>query len=331
MVRGEAFIAYTGSYLPEKVLSNSCLESMVDTSDEWIVSRTGIKNRRIADKSEATSDLGVFAAKDLLEKAKMAPTDIDMIIVATLSPDYPFPSTACMIQKKLGAKCPSFDVMAACSGMLFALATAKGFILSGQHKRILIVAAEKVSSVLDYTDRSTCVLFGDGASAALVTDEPISENALAIGEIDLGSDGEMHKALEIPAGGCFDPISKEVVEERRHYLRMDGQVVFKHAVRRMNSSIGGCLAKAGLTSGDIDYFIPHQANHRIMESLLKRLEIDPSKVHNNVENVGNTCSASIGICLDEYFDKRANTDKTVLMCTFGAGFTWGSMILRGAK
>jgi 3-oxoacyl-[acyl-carrier-protein] synthase III len=329
MIQNKTYISETGSYLPSKVLTNQDLEGMVDTSDEWIVSRTGIKERRIAKKEESTSDLGVKAAQDVLKKAALNIDEIDLIIVATLSPDYIFPSTACLVQKKLGAKCPAFDVVAACSGLIFALSSAKAYVSSGQYKKVLVIAAEKVSSMIDYTDRSTCVLFGDGASAALVTDEPMGDNALEIDQIVLGCDGEMHSALEIPAGGSFEPHSKDAIEGRRHFLKMDGQIVFKHAVKRMTASIEECLKKASLQNSDVDYFIPHQANFRIIKALLKRFAIDSKKVHSNMEYVGNACGASVGICLDEYLDNKPKSDKNILLTTFGAGFTWGSVILKG--
>ncbi|MCH9621050.1 MAG: 3-oxoacyl-[acyl-carrier-protein] synthase 3 [Chlamydiia bacterium] len=329
MVQKRAYISETSSYLPDTVMTNSQLEKVVETTDEWIVSRTGIKERRIAHKEEATSDLGVKAAHKLLEKAQLDISQVDLIIVATLSPDYIFPSTACIIQKKLKAKCPAFDVVAACSGMMFALATAKGYITSGLYKNIMVIAAEKVSSILDYTDRSTCVLFGDGACAALVTDKPLSDHAVWMDEIVLGSDGEMHQALEVPSGGSVEPLSKEALEEKRHCLRMDGRVVFRHAVKRMISSISECLKKGNIEIDEIDYFIPHQANNRIIEAILKRFMIDPQKVHRNVEYIGNVCAASVGICLDEYLEHRSKSDQNILMAAFGAGFTWGTMILKG--
>ncbi len=309
----KTFITSTGSYLPEKVLTNKLLEAMVDTSDEWIISRTGIKERRIAADDESTSDLGVKAALKALEKAGKTVGDIDLIIVATLSPDHLFPSTACLIQKKLNATCPAFDVGAACSGMIFALAAAKGFISSGLYKNILVIASEKVSSVIDYTDRSTCVLFGDGASCALLSSSSDSEISFEIKEIDLGSDGNMHAALEVPVGHPF--------------MKMDGSTVFRHAVKRMSTSIKTCLENASLTEDQIDYFIPHQANQRISDALLKRFSFSEEKVHKNVDRYGNTCAASVGIGLDEYIETKPHGSKHILLAAFGAGFTWGSMIL----
>lgn len=328
MLERKTYIQSTGSYLPKEVLCNKRLESMVDTTDEWIISRTGIKERRIAHVDELTSDLGVKAAEKALHKANMAVEDVELIIVATLSPDHIFPSTACIVQKKLGATCPAFDVGAACSGMLFAIATAKGYIASGLYKNILVIAAEKVSSNIDYSDRSTCVLFGDGAAAILLSSTPPNDNALEIGDVVLGSDGTMHNSLEIPSGGACSPASSDTIEDKGHFLKMDGRAVYRHAVKRMSASMQELLEKANLKNEDIDYFIPHQANDRIIEALLKRFVIDRKKVHKNVHNFGNTCAASVGICLDEYLDKNTHTDKNILMTTFGAGFTWGSIHLK---
>jgi 3-oxoacyl-[acyl-carrier-protein] synthase-3 len=313
----KTFITSTGSYLPEKVLTNKLLEAMVDTSDEWIVSRTGIKERRIAGDSETTSDLGVKAALKALGKANKTVDDIDLIIVATLSPDHVFPSTACLIQKKLNATCPAFDVGAACSGMVFALAAAKGFISSGLYQNVLVIASEKVSSVIDYKDRSTCVLFGDGASSALLSSSSTSKMSFEIGEIDLGCDGKMHASLEVPSGHPF--------------MKMDGSTVFRHAVKRMSASIKTCLERASLLEDQIDYFIPHQANQRISDALLKRFSFGEEKVHKNVDRYGNTCAASIGIGLDEYMESKEGAGEHILLAAFGAGFTWGSMILKRGK
>lgn len=328
MTKCKTFINSTGSYLPKKILTNKLLEEMVDTTDEWIFNRTGIKQRRIAEEEELTSDLGVKAAIKALEKAREDVSCVDLIIVATLSPDYIFPSTACVIQKKLGANCPAFDIGAACSGMLFAIATAKSYISSGLYKKVLVIAPEKVSSIIDYTDRGTCVLFGDGASAILLSDTPSTDSAVEVGEVVLGSDGTMHKALEIPSGGSSDPVSKHSIENKQHFLKMDGKTVFRHAIKRMTSSIQQCLLKSELSVEDVDYFIPHQANQRIIEALLKRFSIDEKKVHKNVINIGNTCAASVGICIDEYFDENKKKEENILLTAFGAGFTWGSVILK---
>ncbi|MCH9616854.1 MAG: 3-oxoacyl-[acyl-carrier-protein] synthase 3 protein 1 [Chlamydiia bacterium] len=328
MTEKKIFIRSTGSYLPEKVLTNKMLKEMVDTTDEWIVSRTGIKERRIALENECTSDLGVKAALKALAGAKILIEEIDLIIVATLSPDYIFPSTACMIQKKLGATCPAFDVGAACSGMLFALSSAKSFIASGQYKNVLVVAAEKVSSFIDYTDRSTCVLFGDGAAAMIVSDKAGFKESLQVGEIVLGSDGQMHKSLEIPAGGSVLSARNSSTTTKDHFLKMDGKVVFKHAIQRMASSIKECLDQSDVSEQQIDYFIPHQANDRIIDALLKRFSIKIDRVHKTLESTGNTCAASIGICLDHYLDQKVKMDQNILLTTFGAGFTWGSMLLK---
>ena len=323
----KTFINSTGSYLPKKILTNQLLEEMVDTTDEWIYSRTGIKERRIADKNQYTSDLGYHAAIDAIEKEGVDKKSIDLIIVATLSPDHIFPSTACIIQKKLEVLCPAFDIGAACSGMMFALATAKAYISSGLYRKVLVIAPEKVSSIIDYTDRTTCILFGDGAAAAILSDSP-SKNSYEIGEVVIGSDGTMHRSLEVPSGGSFDPITEERIKTQKQFLSMDGKSVYRHAVKRMTSSIEECLKKSNLDPDQIDYFIPHQANERIIKALLKRFAIDEEKVHRNVKTVGNTCAASIGICLDEYFSRGLVSAKNIFITTFGAGFTWGTMRLK---
>lgn len=321
-----AFITHTAAYLPERVLSNADLEKMVDTSDDWIVSRTGIRERRLADHNEFTSDMGAKAAKKCLDKAGLVPQDLDLIIVATLTPDHIFPSTACLIQEKLGGQnIPAFDMQAACSGFLYALATAKAFIESGVYRRVLVVGSEKLSSIVDYQDRSTCVLFGDGAAACLVDAQG---PGLRIREFDLGADGEQNELLALPAGGCKTPASAVSIESGQHYLKMDGREIFKHAVRRMEQSMKKCMEKSEIKQNMIDWFIPHQANMRIIKTLAKRCCIEEERVVQIVEKYGNTSASSIGIGMDELWEKdKIAEGHHLLLVAFGAGLTWGSMIL----
>ena len=326
MAPKSAYITHTGSYLPKKVLKNEDLEKIVDTNDEWIVSRTGMRERRIAHDDEFTSDMGVSAAKRCLEKAGINADEVDLIIVATLTPDHIFPSTACLIQEKLGAgKCPAFDISAACTGLLYGLGVAKSFVESGAYNKVLVIGSEKISSIVDYEDRSTCILFGDGAAACLIQPEG---PGLKIGQFELGADGSQSDLLSLPVGGCRVRPSKESIENRGHFLKMDGRDVFKHAVRRMEASMAETIEKTGLTDGEIDWLVPHQANVRIINALAKRCGIDHSRVIKTVEKYGNTSASSIGICLDEMIeDKIIEDTQNILLVGFGAGLTWGSMIL----
>jgi len=321
-----AKIIGTGSYLPEKVLTNQDLEKMVDTNDEWIVSRTGMKERRIARTDEFTSDMGLAAARKALEASQMPPENLDLILIATLTPDFIFPSTACLIQSKLGAvKAAAVDVQAACTGYLYALAMAKAFIEAGIYKNILIVASEKLSSIVNYQDRNTCVLFGDGAAAAVISSEG---PGLAIRDVSLGADGELAQLLILPAGGSRHPASRETVEAQLHYLQMEGKEVFKHAVRRMESASKESIEKAGLKETDITWLVPHQANMRIIEALAKRFDVPMEKVFITIHKYGNTSASSLGIALDELL--RLNTMQkgdNILLTAFGAGLTWGASVL----
>ena len=327
MKEQRARIVSTGTYLPKRILCNKYFESIVDTSDEWIVTRTGARERRIAEEGEFTSDMGYEAAKIVLDRFSLCtPDEIDMILVATISPDYIFPSTACLIQDRLGAhNSAAIDVQAACSGMMYALMMAKSFVESDIYKNVLVIASEKMSSMVDYTDRNTCVLFGDGAAACLVRK---SSYGLRIGETSLGADGSHRDLLVMPAGGCRCPASESTVKEGKHYLKMDGKEVFKHAVRKMESSALKCLENAGLTKSDISFLIPHQANIRIIDALAKRFEVPEDRVIKTIRRYGNTSASSIGIGLDELMSSKkvANGDN-LLLTTFGSGFTWGSMIL----
>lgn len=315
-----------GSYVPTKVLSNKDLEELVDTTDEWIVSRTGMKERRIAGSEEFTSDMGLKAAKEALLASKVDPMDIDLILFATLTPDYLFPSTACLIQKEIGAsKAASMDLQAACTGYLYALATAKAFIESGRYKNVLVIAAEKLSSITNYKDRSTCVLFGDGASAAVVSTKG---PGLTIGELTLGSDGEQEDLLKLPAGGSRLPASLETVSKDLHYIQMEGREVYKHAVRRMESAAKECLDKLGLSEDAIRYMVPHQANMRIIEGIAKRFKVPMERVYLTIHKYGNTSASSVGIALDELVKEQLlKPNDNVMLVAFGAGLTWGAGIL----
>ncbi len=324
----KARIIGTGSYLPKRVLTNYDLEKMVETSDEWIVSRTGMKERRIAHEEEFTSDMGREAALSALQDAGIAADALDLILVATLTPDYVFPSTACLLQARLGAtRAAAIDIQAACSGYLYGLAMAKAFIESGMYRNILVIASEKLSSIVNYKDRNTCVLFGDGASACIVSNEPRGKN-LYIREISLGSDGHQAELLILPAGGSRRPASQETLAEQLHYLKMEGKEVFKHAVRRMESASKECLDRVGLKESDISWLIPHQANIRIIEAIAKRFDVPMERVFMTIHKYGNTSASSLGIALDELMrEKEIRNGENLLLTAFGAGLTWGASIL----
>ncbi|MCH9625902.1 MAG: 3-oxoacyl-[acyl-carrier-protein] synthase 3 [Chlamydiales bacterium] len=315
-----------GSYLPEKTLSNHDLEKMVETSDEWIASRTGIKERRIAGPEEFTSDMGVKAARIALKEAGKRADEIDLILVATLTPDYIFPSTAALIQSELKApQAAAFDFQAACTGYLYGLSIAKGYIEAGLYRNILLIASEKLSSIVNYKDRNTCILFGDGAAAAVISD---SGEGYAIQEVCLGADGEVAKLLMLPAGGCRAPASHETIENDGHFIKMEGKEVFKHAVRRMENAAKECLIKAGMKADQIDWLVPHQANERIIDAIAKRFGIADEKIFKTVHKYGNTSASAISIALDELVrEKQINQGENMLLVAFGAGFTWGAAIL----
>ena len=325
----KAKIIGTGSYLPERVLSNQDLEKMVETSDEWIVSRTGIKERRLARPDEYTSHMGSAAALSAIENAGLSPDQIDFIIVATITPDYIFPSTACLIQQQIGAKkAAGVDIQAACTGFIYALSMAKAFVESGVYKNILVVTAEKLSSITNYKDRSTCILFGDGAGACVVASEG---KGLTIECVTLGSDGEQANLLMMPAGGCRSPASMETVSSDQHYITMAGNEVFKHAVRRMESACKECIESAGSSEQEITYLIPHQANMRIIDAIAKRFEhLPPEKIFKTVQKYGNTSASSVGIALDELLRQHPIAAKDqILLTAFGGGLTWGAALLKG--
>ncbi|NGX60947.1 MAG: 3-oxoacyl-[acyl-carrier-protein] synthase 3 [Chlamydiae bacterium] len=325
-MKNSARVLSTGSYLPERVLTNHDLEQMVDTSDEWIVSRTGMRERRIARADEFTSDMGAKAAEEALKRAGKTAQEIDLILVATITPDYLFPSTAALIQSVLKApQAAAFDFQAACTGFLYGLSLAKGFIESGIYQNILLIASEKLSSIVDYQDRNTCVLFGDGAAAAVISN---SGPGFSIRESCLGADGEVANLLFLPAGGCRKPATAETVKNGEHFLAMEGKEVFKHAVRRMEAAAKECLRLADLPEAEIDWLVPHQANERIIDAIAKRFSIDESKVFKTVHKYGNTSASAVAIALDELLQtEEISSGENVLLVAFGAGFTWGATLL----
>jgi 3-oxoacyl-[acyl-carrier-protein] synthase-3 len=320
-------IRSTGFYAPKKVLTNFDLEKMVDTSDDWIVTRTGIRKRRIASEEEATSDLAVEASKQALENGRLKVKDIDLIMLATSTPDTIFPSTACWTQKGLGADhVPAFDVSAGCTGFLYGMIIAEGMILYGTVNRILLIGAELLTKVTNWKDRNTCVLFGD-AAGAVVLEESDDESGML--SYYWKADGNLGNLLSIPGGGTRMPTSPRTVAQELHYLQMKGNEVFKHAVKRMGEAALESLKRAGLKREDINYFIPHQANIRIIEATGKRLHIPPEKVYSNIDRYGNVSVASIPISLHE-LDQEGKLRKgdIVVMDAFGAGFTWAAVTYR---
>lgn len=323
-------ITGVGSFVPENIMTNNDLEKIVDTSNQWIIERTGIKERRIAKEGVSSSDLAAIAAQRAMEDAGILPEDIDLILVATISPDYIFPSTACMVQEHIGAtNAAAFDINAGCTGFIYALTTAKAFVKSGMYKKVLVIGAETLSKIVDWKDRNTCVLFGDGAGACIV--EPCQNGFGMISE-DLGSDGSKGNVLIVPAGGSREPTTLKTVAEGLNFIKMDGREVFKFAVRIMEKASKDVLKKIGLTSKDIDLLIPHQANIRIIDSALKKLDLKKEKVFVNLEKYGNTSAASIPVALDEALNqKRIKKGDNILLVAFGAGLTWGGVLLKWNK
>lgn len=326
-LRPKARIIGLGSYLPEKVLTNSDLEKMVETSDEWIVSRTGMKERRLAGMAEFASDMGANAATKALENASISSTAIDLILVATMTPDYISPSTAALIQASLKAtNAAAVDIQAACSGYLYGLSVAKAYIESGLYKNILLIASEKMSSFIDYEDRNTCVLFGDGAAAAVISGEG---KGFLIETVCLGADGTLAELLFIPAGGTRNPATPETLAKRMHFMKMNGKELFKHAVRRMISAAMDCLNKSGLKKEDISWLVPHQANARIIDSIADTLSIPLDKVYKTLHKYGNTSASSMGIALDELTQEhQIQPEEHLLLVAFGGGLTWGAALLK---
>ena len=318
----------TGSYVPAKVVTNDDLAKIVDTSDEWIASRSGIRERRIADESETTSEMATRAGRAAMENAGVTAADIDLVILGTCTPDTPLPAAAVHVQRKLGIKnAPAFDVAAACSGFLYALDIADAMIKTGRYKRALIVGVERLSSITDWTDRTTCVLFGDGAGAAVVAAHPEMTEGV-IGS-RLYSDGNACELLYVPAGGSSRPASAETVANREHFIRMKGREVFKLAVTAMEDAAIGLCELHGVKPSDLKLVIPHQANLRIIESIASRMELTKEQVYINVDRFGNTSAASIPIALDEARrNNRIKSGDLVLLVAFGAGLTWASALIR---
>lgn len=322
-----ARIISTGSYVPENIITNHDLERIVDTSDEWITERTGISQRRIADDNQAASDLAYEASVIALKRAHLKPKDIDLIIVATFSGDMPFPSTACLLQGKLGAtNAAAFDLNAACSGFIYGLHTADAFIRAGMHKRILLVGAEVISRFLDWQDRSTCILFGDGAGAVVIE---ATKDKHGIWSTYIGSDGALWDLIMLPGGGSRHPATKDSILKRLHFLKMKGNETFKVAVRTFEEMALKTLGDHDLVPSDLSLFIPHQANIRIIQATAKRLNMPSEKVFANLDKYGNTSAASIPMALDEALTSgRINDGDFLLFEAFGGGLTWASALLK---
>ena len=322
----KAGILGLGSYLPEKRLTNSDIEKMVDTTDQWIVSRTGIKERRIAPPEVASSDMGLEASKAAIKDAGLKPKDIDLIITATVSPDMIFPATACIIQDKIGAKnAAAFDINAACSGFVVGMIIAQQFVNTGVYNNVLVIGTEKLTSMIDWQDRSTCILFGDGSGACVVgkaKDRIIVSNFM-------GADGSGGDFLKIPAGGSRQPTTEDTVKNRLHFLKMEGNEVFKIAVRMMAEAANKAVKRAGLGCDDIDLLIPHQANIRILTAVAKRIGLPPEKIFMNIEKYGNMSSASTAVALAEASrEKRVKRGDNVVLVAFGGGLTYGAVVIK---
>ncbi len=322
-----AGILGTGTALPEKVITNRDLEKLVETSDQWIIERTGIKERRQAGPGETTSTLSVLASKRALERAGITAQDLDLIICSTISPDMPLPSTASFIQRDLGARsCCAFDLAAACSGFLFGMSVAEQYIKTGKAKYVLVIGAELLSRHLDYQDRATCVIFGDGVAAAILGPATPPSGILAS---ELHTNGQFADHLYIPAGGTVKPASCETVSEREHFIKMRGNELFKVAVRSLEEVSRQVLKDANVSIEQLALMIPHQANQRITDAIRSRLGMPEEKVYANISHVGNTSSASIPICLDECArNGKIKKGDLILMCAFGAGVTWGAILMR---
>lgn len=330
-------IAGFAYYLPEQVITNADLSTMVDTSDEWILARTGIRSRHRAASDEATSDLAIAAAGEALKRAGVAAAELDMILVATATPDSPVPAVSCLVQAGLGSEAPAMDIGAGCSGFLFALHTGACFVRSGSAGRVLVIGAETLTRVTDYSDRRSCILFGDGAGAAVVTSEDAWTGGLSDAAADhmdllyssLGTDGEASKLIEIPAGGSRNPASEETIRERGHYLRLDGQAVFRQAVRRMTEAANDALRATGLSPADIDWLLPHQANSRIVLAVAEQTGIEPARAMLDMAETGNTSAASIPITLGRARETgQLKPGQLILMLAFGAGLTWACQLWR---
>jgi 3-oxoacyl-[acyl-carrier-protein] synthase-3 len=323
-----AAITAVGGYVPDYVLTNDILETMVDTNDEWITARTGIKERRILkDKDKGTSYLAIQAAKDLLQKSNTDPADIDMVIMATATPDMPVAATGVYVATQIGAvNAFSFDLVAACSSFLFGISTAARYIESGKYKKVLLIGADKMSSIIDYTDRATCIIFGDGAGAVLF--EPNSEG-LGVQDEYLRTDGSGRPFLKIDAGGSLLPASHETVENKQHFVFQEGKTVFKFAVSNMADVCEKVMLRNELKGEDVNWLVPHQANKRIIDAAANRMNLPPEKVMLNIHKYGNTTSATLPLCLSDY-EKQLKKGDNLIFASFGGGFTWGAVYLKWA-
>lgn len=328
MSKKTAAITAVGKFVPDYALTNKELESLVDTNDEWIFTRTGIKERRILkDTDKATSYLAIKAAEDLIAKKNLDPTEIDMVIIGTATPDMNVASTAVYVATEIGAvNAFGYDLQAACSSFLYAMSTAAAYIESGRYKKVLVIGADKMSSIVDYTDRTTCIIFGDGAGAALF--EP-DEEGLGLQDEYLRSDGVGREFLRIEAGGSLKPTSTETLEKRQHYIKQEGKTVFKYAVSNMADASEKLLERNNLTNDDIDWLAPHQANQRIIEATARRIKLDMNKVMVNIQNYGNTTSATLPLLLADY-EKNLKKGDNIVFAAFGGGFTWGAVYLKWA-
>lgn len=326
MTKITAAITGVQGYVPEKVMTNFDLEKIIDTTDEWITTRTGIKERHILENG-ATSDMGAAAVQQLLEKKGIDPLEIDLVICGTVTPDHPFPSTANIISDKTGMKNAwSFDVSAACSGFLYALTTGSQFIETGKYKKVIVIGADKMSSIIDYEDRATCVIFGDGGGAVLL--EPNTEGLGVIDSI-LHSDGSGRKYLVQPAGGSLNPPTHETVEKRMHYVHQEGQAVFKFAVTNMADVSAAIMEKNNLSSDDVNWLVPHQANLRIIDATANRMGLTKEKVMINIQKYGNTTAGTLPLCLWDW-EKQLKKGDNIILSAFGGGFTWGAIYLKWA-
>ncbi|MHB1767142.1 MAG: beta-ketoacyl-ACP synthase III [Phycisphaerae bacterium] len=329
MARFGAYISGSGSCVPQRRLTNADLEKLVDTNDEWIVQRTGIRERRVVSNGESTVTLALHAAQKALENAKISADDLDLIIVATLTPELITPSTACLLQEKLGIKrhIGAFDMGAACSGFVYSIATASQFIQTGAYKNILIVGAETLTRIVDYTDRGTCILFGDGAGAVVLS--ATEDSSRGIQAFELGADGMDGEMLYVPAGGSRLPASAETILNRQHYLKMNGREIYKFAVHQMTSSLKKAMEACNLTAADVKLVVPHQVNQRIIDSATEKMGFPKDKVFVNIDRYGNTSAASVPLALDEALRAGAcGPGDWIIMVAFGAGLTWASATVK---
>ena len=325
----KAKITATAKYLPKKTLTNIDLEKMVDTTNEWILSRTGIEKRHLVEEGEATSDMCKNVAKELLKKSNKSPEEIDLILVATSTPDYPVVSTAALVQDKIGAtNAWGYDIVAACTGFVYAMETGAKFVESGKYKNVMVIGADTMSSIIDYTDRNTCVIFGDGGGGVLL--EPSDDDSGVLDSL-LYADGSGYQYLTVPAGGSLNPASKSTVDKGMHYVFQDGKTVFKFAVKNMAEVSKEILDKNDLTGKDVKLFIPHQANKRIIDAAADRCGLQSEQVLVNINKYGNTTAGTIPIALDDAVEeKMLNKGDILLFAAFGGGFTWGSMLIKWA-